>query len=107
MRLAEDNTSNISLSEIFKQYCHGRGLESDCALVTYYDRLAHHQTHGDTITTQALQGLYTQIQTSVVPRTILREWVEQTFATNTDFWAFRKQVGTLDPNEKWALNGAH
>ena len=93
MRLVEDNTSNISLSDVFRQYCNGNGLEWDCVLVTYYDRLAHYQSRGETITSQILQGIFTQIQSSLAPQHILREWAERSFASNTDFWAFRKQVG--------------
>ena len=74
------------------QHCASRGQDWDCALVHYYDRLAHYQTSGETITLQTLQNIFTQIQTALAPPTLLKEWAEQTFTTTMDFWTFRKQV---------------
>ena len=41
-------------------------------------------------------SLVVQIQTSLVPQTILKDWAEKTFVTNTDYWTFRKQVCTCE-----------
>jgi len=46
-----------------------------------------------------------QIQTSLVPQTILKDWAEKTFVTNTDYWTFRKQVRTHE-NCAWSTGGS-
>ena len=45
-----------------------------------------------------------QIQTSLVPQTILRDWAEKTFVTNTDYWTFRKQVLTKDKDYSFTIS---
>ncbi|CAI7996002.1 Transformation/transcription domain-associated protein [Geodia barretti] len=91
MRLVEDNTSNISLTDIFKQYCGSANQEWDSPMVQYYERLALLQSQGESITPETLQTLFSQIQTSHAPQTLLREWGEKSYATSTDFWTFRMQ----------------
>ena len=58
------------------QHCASRGQDWNCTLVHYYERLAHYQTSGDTITLQTLQNIFTQIQVALVPPTLLKEWAE-------------------------------
>ena len=36
--------------------------------------------------------LYKQIQSSLAPPTIMKEWATKTFPTATDYWTFRRQV---------------
>jgi transformation/transcription domain-associated protein len=91
MRLVEDNTSNISLTDIFKQYCTSVNQEWDVTVVQYYERLAQLQRRGDTITPDTMQTLFSQIQTSHAPQSLLRDWAESSYTNPTDFWAFRMQ----------------
>ena len=56
--------------------------------------LSHAQSLSEPLTPQLLYSIFTQIQGTLVPPTILREWAEQTYLTTTDFWTFRKQVQT-------------
>ena len=81
------------------QYCTSTGQEWDATIVQYYERLAQLQAHGETITPQTMQTLFTQIQTSHVPQSLLRvpqsllrDWAEKVYTNPTDFWAFRMQV---------------
>lgn len=77
----------------FVQYCSSVNKEWDSPVVQYYERLALLQSHpGDSITPDTMQTLFSQIQTSLVPQTILREWGEKSYATSTDYWTFRMQV---------------
>ncbi|XP_064401908.1 transformation/transcription domain-associated protein-like isoform X2 [Halichondria panicea] len=92
MRLIEDNKSSISLADIFKQYCSAHNLDWDCAMVKYYEALSHAQSLNEPLTPQLLYKIFNQIQATLIPPTILREWAEQTYLTTTDYWTFRKQV---------------
>ena len=39
---------------------------------------------------QVLRDILKDVQTSLVPRTIVREWAANTFQSATDYWTFRK-----------------
>lgn len=92
MRLVEDNPSNVSLMDIFSQYCSQKNQEWDCVLTHYYEQLAQTQSRGDTITVTTLQDLFYQTQSSLAPPTVMKEWATKTFPTATDYWTFRRQV---------------
>eukprot|EP00731_Ephydatia_muelleri_P009311 Em0004g1649a len=92
MRLIEDNTSDVSLGEIFKQYLLQSGLDSDHHILQYYEKLSQAQARGEPLCVQVLQNIFTQIQSSGAPPTILKDWSERTFLTVTDLWTFRKQL---------------
>lgn len=36
--------------------------------------------------------LYFQIQSTIVPEVVLKEWAQRTYPGAADFWTFRKQV---------------
>ena len=44
----------------------------------------------NSIFTQVLRDILKEVQTSMVPRTIVREWASTTFQSATDYWTFRK-----------------
>ena len=92
MRLIEDNISDVSLGEIFKQYLLQNGLDSDHHILQYYEKLSQAQSRGEPLSVQILQNIFTQIQNSSIPATILKDWAEKTFLTATDLWTFRKQL---------------
>jgi transformation/transcription domain-associated protein len=60
-------------------------------VVQYYERLALLQSHGETITPETLQTLFSQIQASFSPQSLLRDWAERSYCSPTDFWTFRMQ----------------
>ena len=39
---------------------------------------------------QVLREILKEVQSSMVPRTMLREWAMSTFQSATDYWTFRK-----------------
>ena len=61
-------------------------------MVKYYEALSHAQSLNEPLTPQLLYKIFNQIQATLIPPTILREWAEQTYLTTTDYWTFRKQV---------------
>ena len=74
------------------QHCSSHGLDWDCVIVQYYERLAQFQLRGETITPLTLQTIFTQIQTTIAPHTMLKDWALQVFSSSTHYWTFRKQV---------------
>ena len=64
-------------------------------MVKYYEALSHAQSLNEPLTPQLLYKIFNQIQATLIPPTILREWAEQTYLTTTDYWTFRKQVRGL------------
>jgi len=91
LRFVEDNTSSLSLIEIYKQHVIRKGSDPDAPIAKYYDRLVSFQTKGNQITFPVFRDIVTDIQGSLAPKTLLKEWAMQTFNSAPDFWHFRKQ----------------
>ncbi|KAL3212159.1 hypothetical protein MRX96_000800 [Rhipicephalus microplus] len=91
MRLVEDNPASISLLHIYKQRCGQRGVEHDAPVGRYYERLAAVQARGSQASHQVLRDILRDVQGSMVPRTLLRDWALTTFQAPTHYWTFRKQ----------------
>nr|XP_020664456.1 transformation/transcription domain-associated protein [Pogona vitticeps] len=90
MRLVEDNPSSLSLVEIYKQRCTKKGIEHDSPISRYYDRLATVQARGTQASHQVLRDILKEVQSNMVPRSMLKEWALHTFPNATDYWTFRK-----------------
>ncbi|OTF77711.1 Nipped-A-like protein [Euroglyphus maynei] len=90
MRFVEDNVSSLSLIEIYKQHMIRRGSDPDAPIAKYYDRLLSLQTKGSQVSLSQLKDIISDIQASMAPKTLLKEWALQTFSTATEFWHFRK-----------------
>ena len=56
----------------------------------YYERLATVQARGGQASQQVLRDILKEVQSSMVPKTMLKEWATQSFVTSTDYWTFRK-----------------
>lgn len=91
MRLVEDNPCSLSLLDIYKQKCQARSIEYDTPIAKYYEKLASVQQRGTPSSHQILKDILRDIQQTQVPKTLLKEWAESTYADPTDFWTFRKQ----------------
>ncbi|OQR70315.1 Transformation/transcription domain-associated protein-like [Tropilaelaps mercedesae] len=91
MRLVEDNPCSLSLVDIYKQRCVARTIEYDTPISKYYEKLASVQARGGSCGHQVLKDILRDIQTSQVPRTLLKEWAQATYPDPTDYWTFRKQ----------------
>ncbi|KAL1426892.1 hypothetical protein MTO96_000428 [Rhipicephalus appendiculatus] len=91
MRLVEDNPASVSLLHIYKQRCGQRGVEHDAPVGRYYERLAAVQARGSQASHQVLRDILRDVQGSMVPRTLLRDWALTTFQAPTHYWTFRKQ----------------
>ncbi|XP_046480160.1 transformation/transcription domain-associated protein [Neodiprion pinetum] len=90
MRLVEDNPASISLLDIYKQGCAKLGIEHDAPIARYYERLATVQARGAQASHQVLRDILKEVQTTMVARTMLRDWAVKRFPTATDYWTFRK-----------------
>lgn len=92
MRLVEDNPSSLSMLDIFKHGCQKLGIEHDIPLARYYERLADIQARGSQTTHTVLRDILREVQTSMVPKTILKDWALKNYISATDYWQFRKMV---------------
>jgi len=92
MRLIEDNPSFISLSEIYKEGCEKRSVDPEQPIAVYYEKLAQIQTRGYMFNHQSLREVLKEIQTSIVPDTLLKEWASYTYCNATEYWTFRKKL---------------
>ncbi|XP_023171663.2 transcription-associated protein 1 [Drosophila hydei] len=92
MRLAEDNPNSVSLLKIFKKCCNNAKIDYDMPIVRYYERLSEVQAQGTPISHTILREIFTEVQCTMVPKTLLRQWALNTFAAATDYWQFRKML---------------
>ena len=90
MRLVEDDPSSISLLDIYKNSCTKLNIEHDAPIARYYERLAEVQSRGSQTTHVILRDVFKEIQSTMIPKTILKEWATRTFNSATDYWTFRK-----------------
>lgn len=90
MRLVEDNPTSVSLLDIYKSGCSKLGIEHDVPLARYYERLADVQAHGSQTTHNVLRDILREVQQSMVPKTLLKDWALKNYVTATDYWQFRK-----------------
>lgn len=94
-RLVEDNPNSISLLDIYKQRCTQRNVEYDAPISRYYEKLAAIQARGSQASHQVLREILKDIQNTMVPSTLLKEWALLTYPGATDLWTFRKQVSLI------------
>lgn len=92
IRLVEDNPASTSLLDVFKKGCTKLGIEHDAPIHYYYEKLATVQSRGIKASHQVYREILKGVQTSMVPRTILKQWAVATFPSATDYWQFRKMV---------------
>jgi len=95
MRLVEDNPAAISLLDIYKQGCAKLGMEHDAPIARYYEKLAAVQARGTQASHQVLWDILKEVQTTMVSKTMLKDWAMKTFPGATDYWTFRKMVSIL------------
>lgn len=96
MRLVEDYPSSISLLNIYKQSCAKLNTEHDAPIAKYYERLAEVQARGSQTTHVVLKDILRDVQASMIPKTMLKEWATKNFKSATDYWTFRKMVCKID-----------
>lgn len=92
MRLVEDNPSSVSLLDIYKNGCNKLSIEHDMPIKLYYERLAEVQARGSQTTHTVLRDILREVQTSMVPKTLFKQWATRIFSSATDYWQFRKMV---------------
>jgi len=90
MRLVQDNPSSVSLLSIYQQRCSKRQQDYQNAISRYYEKLSSVQARGSQASHTVLRDILKEVQSSLVPRTIIREWASATFQSATDYWTFRK-----------------
>lgn len=62
----------------------------------YYERLADVQARGSQTTHNVLRDILREVQSSMVPKTLLKDWATRNFRSATDYWQFRKMVCFLN-----------
>lgn len=92
MRLVEDNPTSISLLDIYKRGCIKHNIEHDMPIKRYYERLAEVQARGSQTTHAVLRDILRDVQSSMVPKTLFKDWAKKNFRSATDYWQFRKMV---------------
>ncbi|XP_014255602.1 transformation/transcription domain-associated protein [Cimex lectularius] len=92
IRLVEDNPSSISLLDVYKGACASHGIEHDAPVTKYYERLASVQARGMQASHQILKEILKDVQTTMIPKTLLKDWALKTYLSPTDFWTFRKMM---------------
>ncbi|KAF0288488.1 Transformation/transcription domain-associated protein [Amphibalanus amphitrite] len=92
MRLIEDNPSSMALLDIYKQRCTHKGIEHDAPISRYYDRLASIQSQGGSTSHRVLRENLRDVQSTMVPRTLLRDWAAFTYPSATAYWMLRKTL---------------
>ncbi|XP_040565461.1 LOW QUALITY PROTEIN: transformation/transcription domain-associated protein [Lepeophtheirus salmonis] len=92
MRLVQDNASSISILDIYKRRCAKRALDHDNPIARYYERLTAVQARGSQASHQVLREILKEVQSSMVPRNMFKEWAVTTFSSATDYWTFRKML---------------
>lgn len=71
------------------------GIEHDAPISYYYERLAAIQGRVMKASHQVYRDILKGVQTTMVPRTILRDWAISTYPSATDYWHFRKMVRSI------------
>lgn len=99
MRLVEDNPTSLSLLDIYKSGCAKLNIEHDQPLARYYERLADVQARGSQTTHTVLRDILREVQQSMVPKTILKDWAIKNYTSATDYWQFRKMVSDQESNQ--------
>ena len=74
------------------QRCDKKNMESDAPIALYYERLASVQSRGCQVTHQVLKDILREVQLTLVPEILLKEWAQYTYQDPSDYWTFRKQV---------------
>merc|ERR1712136_440637 len=92
MRLVEDNPSSLSLLDIYKLRCSKTNVDHDAPIARYYEKLTAIQDKKSQVTHKDLCDVLRDVQTYMVPRSMLKEWAINTFADATDYWTFRKSL---------------
>ncbi|XP_075234435.1 transcription-associated protein Nipped-A isoform X2 [Lycorma delicatula] len=92
MRLVEDNPASTSLLDIYRAGCSSLSIEHDAPISRYYERLAAVQARGSQAGHQVLKDILKDIQNTMIPRTMLRDWAVKTYPSATDYWTFRKML---------------
>lgn len=90
MRLVEDDPSSFSLLDILKNYCSSLNIQPDAPITRYYERLSEIQQRGAQTSHVTLSDIFKDIQTNIIPKTVLKEWASKAFSSATDYWTFRK-----------------
>merc|ERR1711981_496067 len=95
MRLVQDNPASASLLAIYQGRCAQRPPDKQDhhkPIARYYEKLSSVQARGSQASHQVLREVLKEVQSSMVPRTMLREWATATFQSATDYWTFRKVI---------------
>nr|ANJ04666.1 transformation/transcription domain-associated protein [Nilaparvata lugens] len=92
MRLVEDNPASISLLDVYREGCSNLGIDHEAPISRYYERLATVQARGQQAGHQVLKDILKDIQNTMIPRTMFRDWAVKTYPSATDYWTFRKML---------------
>jgi hypothetical protein len=113
LRLLENDTSLVSLQEIYEQYCHDVGMNKDDPVLTFTENLrALVRTHRQQLDINAAKlEIFEEVGTKMFPDDILKnvseqlvlkvsrvqrligeQYMSRTMSTPSDLWYIRKQI---------------
>lgn len=97
VRLIEDDSSNISMQQIFEKHCEKQEIEKD-EVMMYYLRMAKEFIQNDNSLSNDLElnafqaEIVNSIAEKFVPRDILSKFFLRNMVSYSDFWIFRKSI---------------
>jgi transformation/transcription domain-associated protein len=101
MRLVEDNPASLALMSIFKHKLASKNMDPDSPIAHYYEKLKTIQSQGQQASPQFLLTLMREIQSTMAPPDLLKEWALNSFPQATEYWTFRKMVNLLICFQPW------
>jgi len=93
VRLLENDSSVISLHEVWEQHCRERGIGKDDPIIAYTERIRAivHAQPGVNLAAAKLE-IYEEIAVKMFPDDVLKNYMIRTMSSASDLWHIRKQM---------------
>lgn len=93
IRLLNDSESMSTLQDVYEQYCKKSNINRDEPLLYYYSKMksAVDPTLPDPDITSTKVEIFSGIQTTIIPETVVKNHFTESYVNFEDFWLFRKQ----------------
>eukprot|EP00158_Paraphelidium_tribonemae_P010007 Partr_v1_DN29030_c0_g2_i1_m58788 putative Transformation transcription domain-associated protein len=91
-RLVQDNESNVSLGDIFEDYCRAQDIELSSPVVKYIDTLinANKGLSQDSLEKVKFH-LFESVSEEMIPDTVLSGYMRRTYVSFSDLWPARNR----------------
>jgi len=91
LRLVEDDSSYISLQGVFEDHCRRIGINKDDPIVFALRRVIGSLEPGKPVDPNVKLEIFKSLQSTMVPPTILLEFLSSSYPSFTEFFLFRRQ----------------